>query len=154
MASLSAAVPVSGALPGAGTGFVEGLVATDAEVLASYEHPHLGRWAAVTTKLARAGRITVVGTVPDQDLAANLMRWLAPEPRTAWTTDTSITVSTSTDGTGRRLHVLHNWAWDEATATGEAGVTDLLSGENHASGKPITLGAWDVRIFRSGGRDG
>ena len=154
MASLSTAVPVQGALPGAGTGFVEGLVATDAQVLASYEHRHLGRWAAVTTNPAGAGRITVVGTIPDQDLATNLALWLVPEPTSGWTTGTSITVSTGTDSTGRRLHVLHNWSWNEATATGDIEVTDLLSGQNHASGKPITLGAWDVRIFRSGGRDG
>jgi beta-galactosidase len=58
--------PRSGSLPGATTGFVEGPVAAGAEILASYEHPHLGRWAAVTTRAVRAGRITVVGTVPDQ----------------------------------------------------------------------------------------
>ena len=33
-------------------------------------------------------------------------------------------------------------------------VTDLLTGESGAPGEPITLGAWDVRIFRSGGPDG
>jgi len=51
-----------GSLRGAATGFAEGLVPSDAEVLASYQHPHLGRWAAVTTKPAGVGRITVVGT--------------------------------------------------------------------------------------------
>jgi hypothetical protein len=61
-------------LPGTATGFAEGLVAAGAEVLAMYQHPHLGRWAAVTTKVAGAGRITVVGTVPDQDLAAGLVQ--------------------------------------------------------------------------------
>ena len=43
MASLPSPAPVHGSLRGAATGFAEGLVASDAEVLASYQHPHLGR---------------------------------------------------------------------------------------------------------------
>src|SRR5260370_40930664 len=97
MASLPSPVPVHGSLRGAATGFAEGLVASDAEMLASYQHPHLGRWAAVTTKPAGAGRITIVGTVPDQDLAADLRRWLVPDAAGGWTTGDSVTVSTSTD---------------------------------------------------------
>ena len=56
MDSLPSPVPAHGALRGAATGFAEGLVTSGAEVLTSYQHPHLGRWAAVTTKPAGAGR--------------------------------------------------------------------------------------------------
>jgi beta-galactosidase len=156
MASLPSPVPVHGALPGAplrgaATGFAEGLVVSGAEVLASYEHPHLGRWAAVTTRAVGAGRITVVGTVPDQDLAAGLARWLAPQAAGGWTTGDSVTVSTSTDtSAGIRLHVLHNWSWEEATASASSTMTDLLGRGPHLPGEKITLGAWDVRLFRSG----
>ena len=38
----------------------------------SYEHPHFGRWPAVTTRIHGQGRITNVGTVPDQALARAL----------------------------------------------------------------------------------
>ena len=181
-ASLPAPVPAHGVLRGAATGYAEGLVTTGAEVLSSYRHPHLGRWAAVTTKRHGAGRITVVGTVPDQDLASALVRWLVPEPVGGWTTDASVTVSTSTvsastagsatarsagtgsastvsastastsaGATGTRLHVVHNWSWDAATAAASSKVTDLLSGESHPPGEPFTLGAWDVRLLRSEG---
>jgi beta-galactosidase len=150
MASLPSPVAVYGSLRGAATGFAEGLVASGAEVLASYQHPHLGRWATVTTKAAGAGRITVAGTVPDQDLAADLVRWLAPHAAGGWTTDDSVTVSTSTDtSTATRLHVLHNWSWDEATASPSGMVTDILSGGRHTPGEKVTLQAWDVRLFRS-----
>ncbi len=137
-------------LRGAATGFAELLVASGAEVLASYEHPHLGHWAAVTTRAVGAGRITVVGTVPDQDLAAGLMRWLAPQAVGGWTTGDSVTVSTSTDtSTATRLHVLHNWSWEEATASASSVMTDLVGAGRHRPGEKITLGAWDVRLFRS-----
>jgi beta-galactosidase len=150
MASLPSPVPVHGSLRGAATGFAEGLVVSGAEVLASYQHPHFGRWAAITTKTIGAGRITVVGTVPDQDLAADLMRWLVPDAAGGWTTDDSITVSTSTDtDTATRLHVLHNWSWEEATASAPCAVTDLLGGGRLLPGKKLTLQAWDVRLLRS-----
>jgi beta-galactosidase len=150
MTSLPSPVPAVGLLHGAATGFAEGLVASDVEVLARYQHPHLGRWAAVTTKAVGAGRITVVGTVPDQDLAADLARWLTPHAVDGWTTDDSVTVSTSTDtSAATRLHVVHNWSWDEATASPSAAMTDVLGGECYPSGEKITFRAWDVRLFRS-----
>jgi len=144
------AAGVGAAGTGAATGFAEGLVVAGdgVEVLARYRHPHLGRWAAVTTRRYGAGRITVVGTVPDQDLAAALARWLAPNPVGHWTTAASVTVATSGTPDGQRLHVVHNWSWDEATATPGTPVTDLLGGGTHRPGEPVALGPWDVRIFR------
>jgi hypothetical protein len=127
-------------LRGAATGFAEGLAAPDAEILASYRHPHLGRWAAVTTKAAGAGHITVVGTVPDQNLAAALVRWLAPRGVDGWITSDSVTVSTSTDTEGTRLHVLHNWSWEEMTATPSSALTDVLGGGRHKPGEPSRSG--------------
>jgi beta-galactosidase len=60
-----------------------------------------------------------------------------------------VTVSTSTDGAGNRLHVVHNWGWEQATATPTVAVKDLVTGEIGAPGAPVTLGPWDVRILRS-----
>ncbi|GAA2228397.1 hypothetical protein GCM10010413_25710 [Promicromonospora sukumoe] len=59
------------------TGWVDGLQVLDAEVLAGYDHPHFGRWPAVTTRVHGAGRITTVGTVPDPALARAVLDWVA-----------------------------------------------------------------------------
>jgi beta-galactosidase len=142
-------VPVTGLLAGAGTGFAEGLVVDGAQTVATYVHPHFGRWAAVTTVAAGSGRITVVGTVPDAELAAALVRWLVATPVGGWMTDDSVTVSTSSGASGQRLHVVHNWSWDPAAATPGTPVTDLLTGETLQPGDRIPLGSWGVRIFRS-----
>jgi beta-galactosidase GanA len=147
MASLPSPVPVQGVLGGAATGFAEGLDASGAEVLARYQHPHLSRWAAVTTRPAGAGRVTVIGTVPDQALAAGLARWLVPRAAGGWTTDAPVTVATSTGPSGARLHVLHNWGWQEATACPSSPVTDMPGGSRYTPAEPVTLGAWDVRLF-------
>ena len=61
-----------------GTAWAECLVADGADVLATYEHPHLGAWAAVTTRAYGAGRVTVVGTVPDLELARSLAALAGP----------------------------------------------------------------------------
>ena len=146
--SLAEPVPVEGTLAGSATTLAEGLVLDGAEALATYAHPHLGRWAAVTTRPVGAGRITVVGTVPDQELAAAIARWLVPTPVGGWTTDASVTVASSGTTTGR-LHVVHNWGWAPAAATPATAVTDLLSGERLAAGQGIPLGPWDVRVVSS-----
>ena len=148
VASLPSPLAVDGELGGSATGFAEGLEVVDAERLATYRHPHLGRWAAVTTKPAGSGRITAVGTVPDQALAAALARWLVIEPIGGWTTDDSVTVSTCTDEDGQRLHTLHNWSWHEASASVSDKVTDLISSESHAPDEQLRLGPWDVRVLR------
>ena len=143
--SLAEPVPVTGRLVGAATTLAEGLVLDGAQALATYTHPHLGRWAAVTTRPVGAGRITVIGTVPDQELAAALVRWLAPSPVSGWTTDASVTVASSSSDTGR-VHVVHNWGWAPATATPDTEVIDLLTGESYEPGASLPLGPWDVRV--------
>jgi beta-galactosidase len=150
LATLPDPVPVSGGpLTGTATLVAELLETADeggAEVLARYVHPHLGSWAAVTTREAGAGRITVVGTVPDQALAESLASWLAPEPTGGWQLPSSVTVSTSATTAGR-LHVLHNWGWDPQTVSAPAPLRDLLTDEDVASGCLLHLGPWDVRVL-------
>jgi beta-galactosidase len=147
VASLAAPVPVDGDLPGSASGFAEGLVVETATAVATYRHPHLGRWAAITTNAVGAGRVTVVGTVPDQELAAAFTRWMVPEPIAGWHTDAPVTVSTSTSDSGNRLHVVHNWGWAPAVARPASPVKDLLSGATSAAGEAVDLGPWDVRVF-------
>ena len=121
-------------------------------MLARYVHPHLGAWAAVTTREVGAGRITVVGTVPDQALGESLVRWLVPEPVAPWQLPDPVSVATSTDADGRRLHVLHNWGWEPQSVLAPAPLRDLLSDpgtdEDVAPGTTLRLAAWDVRVFQ------
>jgi beta-galactosidase len=134
-----------------GTLWADGLQLVDerTQVLARYEHPHFGRWPAVTTRLAGSGRITYVGTVPDQDLAAALMDWAVQvgngSPSWQPATD-SQTVSSSTNAAGERVHVLHNWSWEPSGFALPAAVRDAVSGQTLDAGDELELGAWDVRV--------
>ncbi len=63
-----------------------------------------------------------------------------------------MTVATSTDADGRRLHVLHNWGWEPQSVLAPAPLRDLLSDpgtdEDVAPGTTLRLAAWDVRVFQ------
>ncbi|WP_433675070.1 beta-galactosidase [Microbacterium gorillae] len=132
--------------------WVDGLQVEDAEILASYVHPHFGRWPAVTTRQHGAGRVTYVGTVPDRALAATLAEWAvrvgAGEP--GWRPDHDTqSVQNATNAAGEQIHVVHNWSWDASSYTLPASAQDVLSGEDFAAGAEVRLGAWDVRVFAS-----
>ncbi|MEJ5943762.1 beta-galactosidase [Pseudokineococcus basanitobsidens] len=135
------------------TTWADALVADGARVLACYEHPQLGRWPAVTTHEVGRGRVTTVGTVPDGETSAALLDWcarldgapVAEERR--WQGEPSVTVMGATVPDGRRLHVVHNWSWEPATAVLPVAAQDLLGDVSLRAGDRLELGAWDVRVL-------
>ncbi|MGQ4358418.1 beta-galactosidase [Streptomyces sp. SAS_272] len=132
----------------AATRWIECLNATDAEVLAGYDHPHFGRWPAVTTRRHGTGRVTTVGTAPGRDLARALAEWLAPAPSHAWRDlPESVTATTGASPDGRRVHIVHNWSWEPAHATVPADLSDVLDGTSVPAGARLDLGPWDVRVL-------
>jgi len=50
------------------TAWADGLEAEGARTLAAYDHPHFGRFAAVTTHRFGRGQVTYVGTLPNPEL--------------------------------------------------------------------------------------
>jgi beta-galactosidase len=132
----------------AATRWADGLHAEGAEVLAHYEHPHLGRWPAITTRGHGQGRITYVGTVPNPDLAAALFRWLIPARDGDWrTTPPSVTATGATARNGQRIRFVHNWSWQPVTIHLPAPVRDPLQHRDQERGETVELGPWDVRVF-------
>ncbi|MET9089596.1 beta-galactosidase [Streptomyces sp. NPDC004237] len=130
------------------TRWADGLTVTDAEVLVTYDHPHFGRWPAVTTRPHGAGRVTYVGTVPGRDLARTLAEWLAPAARHGWQDlPATVTATTGTAPDGRRVHIVHNWSWDPASVSAPTPLTDVLDGTPLAAGTALALGPWDVRVL-------
>nr|BFD88989.1 hypothetical protein KitaXyl93_03490 [Kitasatospora sp. Xyl93] len=130
------------------TRWVEGLTATDATVLAGYDHPHFGRWPAVTTRAHGAGRVTCVGTVPGRGLARALAGWLVPAPVGGWRDlPESVMATTGTSPDGRRVHVVHNWSWQPVEVAAPVGLSDVLGDASVPAGGSVPLGAWDVRVL-------
>ncbi|GAA2095280.1 beta-galactosidase [Microlunatus panaciterrae] len=127
--------------------WVDCLISEGAEVLAEYDHPHFGQFPAITTTGHGRGRITTVGTVPDQAMASDLLRWLVPDARTEWgELPASVTVSSATTSEGGRLHVVHNWSWTPQAVTPPMRVRDVLA-EGSEALDSLQLGPWDVRVL-------
>jgi beta-galactosidase len=151
--NLSAPVPVRG-LPGfelpdgiAATAWADALELEGANALVHYEHPHLGRWPVVTTRVHGQGRVTYIGTLPDRAFAVELARRLAPE-RDAWAErPESVTVTSGRTAAGRRVRFVANWSWDPAGFSLPVPVQDVLSGDEMALGAPLDLGPWDIRVL-------
>ncbi|WP_151477394.1 beta-galactosidase [Streptomyces albicerus] len=130
------------------TRWADGLTVVDADVLVEYDHPHFGRWPAVTTRRHGAGQVTCVGTVPGRGLAQALAAWLAPATRGGWQgLPGSVTATTGTSPDGRRVHVVHNWSWEPARVQAPVELSDVLDGSAVPAGTALDLGPWDVRVL-------
>jgi beta-galactosidase len=130
------------------TRWVDGLTVEGATVLARYQHPHFGRWPAITTREVGGGRLTCVGTVPGLDLARALMGWLSPAGDSGWRDlPATVTATGATARDGRRVRFLHNWSWEPASVRLPVALSDVLAGGEHAAGDSMQLGPWDVRVF-------
>lgn len=144
--NLVSPLKVSGQLSGTALSLVEGLIAAGAEVVASYQHPHFGRWPAVTSRAHGAGRISYVGAFPGLDLAKSLGDWLKPDhPWQAQLVPGALTVHGATNRAGERLWFVHNFGWEPRTITPPMPVEDVLSAERVTE---LALRPWDVRILR------
>jgi beta-galactosidase len=132
----------------AATDWIDGLTLDGAEQVLGYEHPHFGRWAAIATAVRGAGRVTTVGTLPNQQLAESIARWLVPVPVAGWAgLPPSVTVSTSTTSDGDTISIVHNWGWAPCRVTAPTKLTDLIGASAIRAGESIELHAWDVRVF-------
>jgi beta-galactosidase len=137
------------------TQWADGLTVDDADVLAAYDHPHFGRWPAITTRRHGAGRVTTVGTVPGRGAARALAAWLAPAARNAWQDlPETVTATTGTAPDGRRVHIVHNWSWEPASVPAPVELSDALDSASLPAGAALELGPWDVRVFVSAETDG
>ena len=150
--NLEAPVPVAGAgdVHGVGTRWVDGLLPSDAETLATYDHPRFSDFAAVTTRAHGAGRITVVGTIPDAALAASVVRTALGSATTAPFAEIALPVTVSSGtAAGGRLWFVFNWGWEPQTLRAAVALTEATTGTRIQEGETIELAAWDARILRT-----
>jgi beta-galactosidase len=132
------------------TAWADALVPEDAETLVHYEHPHLGRWAAVTTRAHGHGRVTYVGTLPDRALAVALARWVRSGPDPWADRPDSVTVTTALNPAGGRVLFISNWSWKAVRVPLPVAARDLLSGAEYGRDGQLNLRQWDIRVLMEG----
>jgi beta-galactosidase len=151
----AAASPLAVPAGSAGQAWADGLELEGACALASYEHPHLGRYAAITTHEYGRGRVTYVGTLPSAQLGRSLAKWIAVESGlgSAWPAmPDAVRVDGARSQTGQRLWFVGNWSWKPTTITLPHDVRDLHSGVEIPAGGELAVDAWDVRLIQETGQ--
>ena len=131
----------------AATAWADALSPEGADTLVSYEHPHLGRWAAVTTHEHGRGRVTYVGTLPNRPFAVALGRWLRPAADPWAERPESVTVTSARNQEGECVRFVSNWSWEPARVKSPVAIRDLLSGTEIATAEDVVLEPWDVRVL-------
>jgi beta-galactosidase len=129
------------------TAWADALETEGAEALVTYEHPHLGRWPAVTTHAHERGRVTYVGTLPDRALAVALGSYLKGAPDPWEVRPETVTVTSARNRRGEIVRFASNWSWEPARMDVPVAVQDLLSDDELGEGAELRLGAWDVRVL-------
>ncbi|WP_062205121.1 beta-galactosidase [Demequina salsinemoris] len=148
--SLDASVAIEGAdgfdvAGGEGTAWADLLELDGADALAVYASGiYAGRPAATTARHGE-GRVTYVGTVPDQTLARALLRWAVPSGlAAAWEADPTVTVVSGTSETGR-VWFVSNWSPDPARAMVPRAMT--REGASVAAGEVLELAPWSAAVL-------
>ncbi len=142
-----------GSLPAgsAATSWADGLVTEGADVLARYDHPHLGRFAAATRQDFGSGSVTYVGTVPSRTFAsfvAELVLERAMVERPWRAAPSSVHASSARTPDGGRLWTVGNWSFGEVAVETPVDAGDVASGEELAAGTAFRLEPFGMRLLR------
>ncbi|OMF66509.1 beta-galactosidase [Paenibacillus sp. FSL R5-0766] len=130
--------------------WMELITPTTAEVLAWYDHPHWGEYAAITQNTYGKGKATYVGCYTSSAVIRKVLERVMKEAG-VWGADQElafpIIVKTGVNDQGNTIRYYFNYA-DEATsfvnAYGKG--TELLAGTPIAAGEKIELEPWGIRI--------
>lgn len=134
-----------------GEAWADGLELEGAESLASYDHPHFGRFPAITSHAFGKGRVTYVGTLPNATLSQAVARWVLDDAglqHLMADLPASVRVNTARSADGKKLWFLSNWSGDQATlAALPASGIELISDGPLRAGSPLNLNPWDMKIL-------
>lgn len=118
-----------------------------ASVLATYDHPHFGRFAAVTRRSYGKGQVSYVGTLPNPAAARALFGSIERQSRHRWPAlPRTVTVRSARNAAGERIWFVHNWSWDSTTVRATAQLRDVTDPSLPAADS-FVLGAWDARVL-------
>ncbi len=131
------------------TAWADGLLLEGATALATYDHPHFGRFPAIVSQAFGKGRVTYCGTLPNASLAQALAQWVIAQagidlPFADLPLPVRVTSSTARDG--RKLWFFSNWSYSEQPIDVPLNGVELFSGQTITPGSRLTLAAWDTRI--------
>ena len=132
--------------------WMELLTPTTAKVLATYDHPEWGKYAAVTQNTYGKGTATYIGFMPGNALLDKIMEGAVKEAA-LWQEDQKLHFPLITKSgknlSGKTLRYFFNYSAQAKTFTYTQGNngTELLTGKKVAKNAELSLKPWDVLII-------
>ena len=139
---------------------IELLVPQGAQVLATYDHPAWGEYAAITRHGFGAGTATYVGTVTSPEVLKDVLAGVLQSAGLwSWPQDLAgqIAVRQGVNPAGRSVTYLLNYSGSSVSVPAPVAGTSLLAGGEGgaggevsiAVGQELVIGAWDLAIIES-----
>ncbi|SFD52224.1 beta-galactosidase [Paenibacillus catalpae] len=131
--------------------WMELLTPTKAEVLAWYDHPHWGTYAAITENKYGRGTATYIGYVPSSEVAGKVLE-RACKAAGIYGPDQALRfpliVKSGVNEAGRTIRYYFNYSnQPESFSYPHGNGIELLSARNIASGEQIALDRWGLVII-------
>jgi len=131
------------------TAWLELLMPEGADVVASYEHPFYGNYAAITVNQYGKGSVTYQGcnlTDPAQRRSLRNALVLAGIPVDE-TMPSAVRLRTGTNRDGKQVVYCLNFSYGPVTIPSPLSGDELRSGEPFTAGSPLTLPAWGCAVI-------
>lgn len=131
--------------------WMELITPTTAEVLAWYDHPHWGEYAAITQNSYGKGKAIYVGCYTSATVIRQVLERVMKDAG-VWGADQELAfpliVKTGVNDEGHTIRYYFNYS-DEPVSfqNPHGGGTELLSGDSIAAGQEIELERWGIRII-------
>ncbi|MFD6091079.1 beta-galactosidase [Oerskovia sp. NPDC060338] len=121
-----------------------------AEVLATYDHPAWGEYAAITRHRFGAGTATYLGTMTAPEVLRDVLGALLRDADLwSWPQDLAgrVTVRRGTNGRGRELTYLLNYSAATVEVPSPVTATSVLDGASVTEGDVLAVGPWDLVVL-------
>ncbi|WP_342553122.1 beta-galactosidase [Paenibacillus sp. FSL R7-0652] len=131
--------------------WMELITPTTAEVLAWYDHPHWGEYAAITQNNYGKGRATYVGCYTSAAVIRKVLERVMKDAG-VWGADQELAfpliVKTGINEQGQTIRYYFNYSDEPVSFHNPHGDgTELLSGDSIAAGQELVLERWGIRII-------
>ncbi|MGO4530650.1 beta-galactosidase [Paenibacillus sp. 2TAF8] len=131
--------------------WMELITPTTAEVLAWYDHPHWGEYAAITQNNYGKGKATYVGCYTSAAVIRKVLERVMKDAG-VWGADQELAfpliVKSGVNDQGQTIRYYFNYSDEPASFHNPHGEgTELLSGDSIATGQEIELERWGIRII-------
>jgi beta-galactosidase len=138
--------------------WAEMLVPGTATVLAGYDHPYWGKYAAITRHVYGKGSVTYLGTIPSKALLHKILAAAVSaagvrtvDQELAW----PLVVKSGVNRYGRAVHYYFNYSGSTQTFVYPyTDAADLLSGKERVNGETVTLEPWGLVVLEEKGGGG